>query len=67
MSGSEITTRHILFSLVVSLLSATGHDALSALCFVQPNNDECRLPLGMAFGFYASFIPTPCLSKQFYG
>jgi hypothetical protein len=26
MSGSEITTRHMLFSLVVNLLSATGHD-----------------------------------------
>jgi hypothetical protein len=29
MSGAEITTRHMLFSLVVNLLSATGHDALS--------------------------------------
>ena len=26
MSGAEITTRHMLFPLIVSLLSATGHD-----------------------------------------
>ena len=32
MSGTEITTRHMLFSLIVSLLSATGH----VLRFVRP-------------------------------
>jgi hypothetical protein len=52
ISGRDFCTRHMFFSLVVSHLSATGHDALSALCFVQPNYDECRLPLGMAFGFH---------------
>jgi hypothetical protein len=52
MSGSEITTRHMLFSLVVSLLSATDHDALSALCFVQPSYHVCRVPPLMAFGFH---------------
>ena len=64
MSGSEITTRHMFFSLIVSPLSATGHDALSALCFVQPNYDECRLPLGMDFGFYASSRPTIMCAKH---
>ena len=52
MSGTEITARHMLFSLIVSLLSATGHDALSALRFVPPSYHVCRVPPLMAFGFH---------------
>ena len=67
MSGAEITTRHMLFSLIVNLLSATDHDDLSALCFVRPNYDVCRLPLGMAFGFtfrsaQLSYLPSTAVS-----
>ena len=67
MPGAEITTRHMLFSLIVSLLSATDHDDLSALCFVRPNYDVCRLPLGMAFGFtfrsaQLSYMPSTAVS-----
>ena len=57
MPGREITTRHMLFSLIVSLLSATDHDDLSALCFVRPNYDVCRLPLEWLSAFI-SFCTT---------
>ena len=47
----------MLFSLIVSLLSATDHDDLSALCFVRPNYDVCRLPLEWLSAFI-SFCTT---------